>query len=1024
MKLTTLALKRPVTTMMFFLCFVVTGLIGSRLLPLEYFPSISFPGIIVSIPYPNSSAEQVEEVITRPVEEVLSTMSALRMINSTTSDNRVEIFMQFAWSENPRLKSVEAREKIDAIRDQLPDDLQRFFIVSFTTDNQPMMTLRVSSERDLSNAYDLLDRKLKRPIERIDGVSKVTLYGVDKRQVRIQLDAERVAAHKIDLEQLTQRLREENFNVSAGEITAANSRFRVKPFGEFTDLKSFEEIILNQQGVKLKDIASITLQQPERQEGRHLDQDYAIGLDILRQSSANMVEVASNVLKAIENAENDPAFQGIKLFVMDNQADGITQSLKDISFSGLIGFVFSIIVLYLFLRDIATTLIVALAVPFALAITLASMFFLGVSLNILSMMGLMLAIGMLVDNAVVVTESIFRYQAQYPDDNRKAVIHGVKEVGVAVFAGTLTTAIVFLPNIIGEKVSFTIFLSHVAITIVIALAASLFIALTIIPLLLIKLNISSKQSASPIINRLTDRYEGCLRWMIARPYWATFIALLTLVSIAIPAVFVKKDNFSDDTKRRLFLPYNIDSQYSIERIEKEVDKMEAFLYDNKEFLNIESVYSFYNNNRAESTILLTEGDKVTRSVTEIRKFIEENMPELAIGRPSFDRNRGQQEAIKVFVSGESTEVLRGLSEDVERLIRSIDGVVEARSEAASKDREFRIIVDRIKAQNIGMDPARIANLIAVAMRGQPLRSFRGKDNEIEVMLEYGDQYERSVSDLKFLQLPLPNGEQIPLSAVARFEVKQAANSIRRMDRRTSIGVVASLDDGFTLDEAKKEIEKVMKSLALPDGYQWTLGRAFDQEAQNDNIMVFNMLLAVMMIFVVMAALFESLLFPLAVISSIIYAVVGVYWFFFITGTQLSIMAFIGILVLMGVVVNNGIVLIDHINHLRKQGYSREQAIIQGGRDRLRPILMTVATTILGLIPLSMGDTTIGGGANSPSYYPMARAVIGGLAFSTIVSLLILPSIYIGLDNLRAGWQNLCRQASERAEQWIRLKKTN
>jgi HAE1 family hydrophobic/amphiphilic exporter-1 len=251
----------------------------------------------------------------------------------------------------------------------------------------------------------------------------------------------------------------------------------------------------------------------------------------------------------------------------------------------------------------------------------------------------------------------------------------------------------------------------------------------------------------------------------------------------------------------------------------------------------------------------------------------------------------------------------------------------------------------------------------------------------------------------------PGADPVPLSTIAEFKVKQASNIIQRRDRRTSIGIVTDLEDGMTLDQAKQAVIKVMKTVELPSGYQWNLGQAFEREEQTDNVMLWNMMLALVMIFVVMAALFESMLFPLAVITSIVYAVVGVFWFFFITNTQFSVMAMIGILVLMGVVVNNGIVLIDHINHLRRQGLDRHDAIIQGGKDRLRPILMTVATTILGLIPLSVGDTTIGGDANSPPYYPMARAVIGGLAFSTLVSLLILPTIYIGLDNL-SRWSRL------------------
>ncbi len=1027
MKLTQLALKRPVTTLMFFVCFLITGALTSKLLPLEYFPAINFPGIFIQVPYANSSAEEIEETITRPMEEVLATMSSIQTLYSTTTDNNAQIFLQFDWDQNARIKGVEAREKIDAIRSQLPDDLQRVFVFTGGTGDMPVLQLRISSQRDLSNAYDLLDRKLKRPIERIDGVSKVDLYGVDKRQIKIKLDADRVTAYGIDLLALNRQLQQENFSLSAGLITDGEFRYRVKPNGEYRSIDDIKNLVINQRGLKLSDIAEIVLEQPIAEEGRHLDQDYAIGMSVTREANANLVEVATKVIEAIEQAENDPAFDGIKLFTMDNQAEGVTGSLRDISYSGLIGFVLSIVVLYFFLREMTSTLIVALAVPFSLTITLAFMFFFNVSLNILSMMGLMLAIGMLVDNAVVITESIFRYQEKYPDDNQKAIAMGVKEVGVAVFAGTVTTAIVFLPNIVGEKIDVTVFLSHVAITIVIALAASLFIALTVIPLLLSKFKIKSREKSSKWINKLTDKYAEFLEWSLNRPKISALVAVVTLLSVIVPAQFVTKDNFVDDTKRRLFLPYNIDSQYTIERVEQAVDKIEAFLYEHKEELDIDSVYSYYRNNLAQSTIILKDKDKGTKPVSEIRKFIEDNLPKIPIGRPSFERNRGQEEGVKVYVTGDSTERLRELSQEVARILNTVEGIYDARSEATSKDREIQVIVNRIKAQNVGLDPSQVASMIAIAMRGQPLRSYRGNDREVEVRLEFGDQDRQTLLDLKHLMITRPGADSVPLSTIADFKVKQASNTIQRRDRRTSIGVVANLDDDMTMDKAREAVKQVMQKVSLPNGYQWNLGRAFEREEQTDNVMLWNMMLALVMIFAVMAALFESMLFPLAVITSILYAVVGVFWFFFVTNTQFSVMAMIGILVLMGVVVNNGIVLVDHINHLRRQGIPRNQAIVQGGRDRIRPILMTVATTILGLIPLSVGDTTIGGDANSPPYYPMARAVIGGLAFSTVVSLLILPTIYVGLDNL-SKWGSLrWHEASVLTARWLgvfqRKKKT-
>ena len=1013
MKITDFSLRRPVTTVMIFFSMVLLGITASRFLPLEYFPEVQFPGIFIQIPYTDSNAEEIEREITRPVEEVLATMSGIQRMRSNTDDQSATIILFFGWDQNAKLKGIEAREKIDAIRHLLPDDLRRIFVFTGSTSDQPLLELRISSNRDLSDAYDLLDRKLKRPIEVIDGVSKVQLHGVNKKQIQIQLDAGRVAAHRIDLNQLGSMLARQNFSLTAGELTSDSQRLRIKPIGEYQDIEQIRNLIVNDAGVRLGDIANVVLEQATALEARHLDRTFAVGMNIQRESTANLVDVTGRVLDKLAEIEKDPDFDGITLYAMDNQAEGIETSLSDIAKSGLIGFVLSLIVLYFFLRQVAVTLIVALAVPFSLLITLAFMFLFDLSLNILSLMGLMLAIGMLVDNAVVITESIFREQEKNPERPQYAIRQGVKQVWLAVFAGTVTTAIVFLPNIIGEKIDITVFLSHVAITICIALVASLFIAITVIPLLLSKMNIKQTQKKSRIISWLQKRYKATLGWCLNRPAISGVIAFVVLIAGFMPAVLqlVEFDMFPQNDSRRLFLPYHINGQYTIERVEESVNKLEAFLYEHKEELDIDSVYSYYTNNRAESTLLLKKDDEATKSVAEIREFVEANMPKIAIGAPTFDRNRtGNQDGLQVYLRGESTDVLVELSQEASRLLEALPEVENARSEVTGSNQEIQVVVDRQKAQNLGVDSRQVAQMISTAMRGQDLRSFRDTHGETEIRLMFGASERRSLADLGNMPITRPGQESVPLSAIADFKVTTASNNIQRIERNTTIAITADLKDA-TVDEARETIEQVMDRIALPPGYSWSFGAGFDREEQAGNIMLVNMLLALMMIYVVMAALFESLLFPTAVIFSIFYAVGGVFWFFVVTGTTFSFMATIGILVLMGVVVNNGIVLIDHINNLRKEGLPRNHAILQAGHDRLRPILMTAGTTILGLIPLSMGDVTIGGDDGAPPYFPMARAVIGGLAYSTLTSLIALPLIYLGLDNLSRYGRHIWHKSS-------------
>ncbi|MEM9103173.1 MAG: efflux RND transporter permease subunit [Pseudomonadota bacterium] len=1011
MNITRLALERPITTLMIFLSVVVLGLASSQLLKKDYFPEIQFPGIFVQIPYSGSTAEEIEKNITRPIEEALATISGIDRLQSTSTEEFAQIRVLFDWSQDAKIKGVEAREKIDAIAEELPNDIRDIFVFTGSTNDEPILELRISStEINLSNAYRLLEKKLQRPLERIAGVSQVDLYGVNQEEIIIELNPDRLFTHQIDLIKLSEQLSAMNNLLSGGWIKQQGQRISMVLNHQFASLEEIENIRIHDTHLRIKDIARVRYVTPPLDHGRHLGQQFAIGLSVQREANANIVEVTAAVEKKLDAIQKQPDFQGIQIYTMDNQADGITKSLNDISLSGFIGFLLSIGVLYLFLQHFTSTLIVALAVPFALLITLAAMYLFNISLNILSMMGLMLAVGMLVDNAVVISESIYHRRAHTQEPTQVAVVNGVKMVSTAVIAGTLTTAIVFLPNIIGEKIDITIFLSHVAITICIALLASLFIALTIIPLLLSKLPSPKMMPKARWMEQLTKIYEKWLNWVLTHPKWSSFFTFLILFSIVVPASLVHSEMFPADSQRRLQLNYHLTGAFTVERIEEEVSRFESYLYDNAEDFDIDEVYSFFNTSRAESTLLLKKGEAANFDLQTIKERIEKNLPESTIMEPSFEREQsGGGEQINLHLRGESTKVLGGLSDNVSSLLSQLPEINSAIPALRNGQQEIRIIIDADKAHKLSLTPAVIAQQIAIAMRGQFLRSFRDLDGETQLKLQFSEDYRHSLQHLENLNIPIPSSDTtidkeswVPLTAIATFHRVAAPQNIQRESRLTTAMITLDIADNTTLDEVKEEISELMSALVFPDGYDWSFGRSFDREEKTGQVMLMNLLLAIMMIYIVMAALFESLLFPTAVISGIIFSVVGVYWFFLITDTTLSFMANIGILVLMGVVVNNGIVLIDHINQLRSQGYERHQALVQAGKDRLRPILMTVATTILGLVPLSMGGAQVGG--DGPSYSPMARAIIGGLSFSTIISLLILPLIYTGLDNLRSAWK--------------------
>jgi len=1011
---TSTALKRPVTTTMTFIALIVVGMISVHLLRLEEFPDVTFPGMQVIIPYPGSTPEEVEQLITRPVEEALSTLAGIEELRSRSEAEQATFQIQFDWGRDIDAAAFDVRTKLDSIRSELPAGADRILAFSFNASDQPVVVVRISADQDLTDQYDSLERYLKRPLERVPGVARVELQGVVPREVRILINAGRMAAHNIDVQQLATLLQKSNFSVSAGEITEQGQRFSIRPIGEFRSLDDIRNLRVTS-AVRLADIADVALVAPELEMGRHLDSRPAVGLDVFKTTQANVVETVDAVLKEIERARTLPQLQGISIIVIGNQAESIRNSLGDLRDAGLIGLVLAIAVLFFFLRDWSMTAIVALAVPGSLLITLAALYFLGLTLNIFSMMGMMLAIGMLVDNAVVITESVFRHRQLKPADPLGATLRGVRDVGVATLAGTLATIIVFVPLVFGSPSEITILMKHVAIPIVIAMVASLLVAQTIIPMLSARINAPLAIASGSFLGRLQNRYAAALQWVLANP-GKTGLALIVIIASPV-ALFATKalkvDPFPQDAGRGLFLDYHLKGTHPLEQVEQAVDRIEAFLLANRERFDIQSVYSRYDSTSAQTLLQLTPRDAARVRSKDVMQWVADEMPEILIGEPSFQFDQqGPGKGFSLQLSGDSTERLYELSFEVARQLATLPGLEGVHSEARSGDEQVHIVVDRDRAAQLNVTSEMIAATVAAAMRGDRLRELRTAEREVTMRLLFRATDRQAIEDLASLPITLPDKSNVSLGSIATFRVEPGDRAVERINRLTSVVIAGNLTTGTTFDEIKKVVEPIMKSFPLPPGYTWKFGRGAEQNDETLQTMLINILLAFVMIYLVMAALFESTILPVSILSSILFAIVGVFWFLFVTVTPLTFMAMIGILILMGVVVNNGIVLVAHIAQLRASGMERTAAIIQAGRDRLRPILMTTLTTLLAMLPLAIGDAQVGGGSNGgPAYYPMARAIIGGLGFSTIVSLLIVPSMYVWLDNA-AQWTRRLRSRAE------------
>ena len=1016
MSVAELSIKRPVTTIMLFVSMVVVGLIAAVRLPLESMPDVSAPFIYVMLPYAGSTPEETERSILRPVEETLSTMTGVKSMQGNATSESAGVFMQFSdWSRDIAIATADARERIDAIRNDLPDDLRRYMVFKWSSSDEAAVSLRLSSKTlDMTREYDRLDRTFKRRIERIPGVAKVEIQGAPQNEVEIAVLPDRLSASGIGLDALAAKLRTLNFSVSAGEIDDGLRKLRVQPQGELTDLDQLRSLVLDQRGTRLADVADVHLKPVDMRYGRRLDGRPAVGIDIYKERDANLVQMTREVAKELEVIKQDAGARGIDIQVTEDQGEAVIGSLASLAEAGAIGLLLSVLVLYFFLRDWRATLMVTLAIPICFIMTLGFMYFAGVTLNILSMMGLLLAIGMLVDNAVVVVESIYQEREKMPDQPRLASIIGTRHVAIALSAGTLCHCIVFVPNLFGDRNMISIYMAQIAITISVSLLASWLVAVSLIPMLSARLKTPpAVASQRGFIHRLQDRYAHFLRWTLEHRGKSVMGILLIIAISVIPAALTKSNMFGGDDAGEINIFYQWQGAYTRDQMSDEIARVERYLDANRKRFHIKQVASrFSEGGWAGTNVELdSKAPELTERITEeMRKDMPKSArAKIGIGQQGGPGSDMDNKKIEVRLVGDSTQTLNDLSADVVPILSRLPQLRDVRVDSGDQNTELVVRVDRERAAAFGFGAQEVAQWVAMALRGSPLREFRRGDTEVPVTVRFAGADEYSTRDLAAFTVRSKDGRDVPLMAMVDIMPRPAASVIQRTNRQTTLTITANLAPKVVMPDARKAMEETLSKVGWPAGYSYTFDRvSFMDEGEAMQQMMFNLVIALVMIYVVMAAVFESLLFPAAIMSGVLFSIFGVYWLFFITGTEFNIMAFIGILVLMGVVVNNGIVMVEHINNHRHAGMSRTDALVEGSRERLRPILMTMGTAILAMVPIAIGGTQMAG--DGPAYYPMARAIAGGLAFSTIVSLLFLPTIYAILDDWRANTARTWRRA--------------
>ena len=916
------------------------------------------------------------------------------------------------WSRDLNLARVEVWEKLDRIRRDLPEDIE-----DITVDNSwhsresddPILEARLSSNLDLSESYDLLDRRIVKPLQRVPGVAQVRLDGVNPREVRINLRLADLERHNIDLREVSAVLRGSNFNESLGKVTEGETRFVLRTVGSFKTVDEIRDLVLRADGLRLRNVADVVYEEPPLEYGRHLDGKFAIGLTISAEAKANSVEVCERLEERIAEMNDEPELRGVSCLIRHNEGKEIKKTIRGLLYTGLFGASLASIVLLAFLRRISTTLVSVLTIPFSLIVTCGIVWTLGSTMNTMTLLGLIVGVGMLVDNAVVVIENIFRYQ-ELGYDRKDAARLGAREVSVAVIAATLTSVIVFLPIVFNKPTRMNIQFREIGITVCLTLLASLFVSQTLIPLATSWAIRSKPRPRETWMVWLESLYVRVLRFNLHHRWLTPIVAIAIAASAVYP--FRQVDINFDTTKPRLYvhISYRFSEPLPLEKKEEVISFVESRIEPHRKELGAAYIYSYWRDRFALTRVYLHEGDATPENMAHVRTVLKKHLPEIpglkleiAQRRKFWRRDSGKRVAFQLF--GEDSEILVELAVEARRRLETIDGLTEHFVSDEEGNEELHVEPRRDLLAQYDVTPDQLAQRVGLTFRGRRLRRFRTDDGEREMRLTLEEQKNETTSQLHNLPMWTRDGTKVPLAALADFRVIDGPQRIERENRLTSVWVGAKYTKG-TREEYVPKVEEALASMQFPYGYSWTFGSWRARQREQHREFLVNLSLALILVFAVMAGIFESVQRAIALMVSLPFALTGAIWTLSLTETGFDQPAAVGVILLIGIVVNNGIVLIEHMSSYQRQGMAREDAMVKGGTERLRPILMTALTTLIGLVPIVVQQPALG----DMYYYSMALVIMGGLAASTFLTCLLLPTTVTLVEDATTYLSRLLRFA--------------
>ena len=1011
------ALNRPVTVIMILLALLVVGVIAYVEVKLELLPSgFNYPWMSLRAGYRETNVEQVEKELAIPLEKMVRTVHGVKNVHTNVWSSGCRIGMEMQNDTDMDAAYNELRDRIDRVMPELPDEIEKVRIWKAGNDDAEVLVIMFIADSTVQDPYYLVDNIVRRAVERVDGVANINIWGRGYKYIHIDIDQSKVAALGINLYELIGKLRAENFSLASGHVEMGDNKVYLRSVAKFRSYDEIRNLPIKGMNIRLKDIADVRYDSPKWDWYNRTDGKQSIGMEIQKESQANTLEVCDAAQVAVDEVLKQPALKGMKGELIFSKGHYIRESIDNLTSSALWGGFFAVLILFYFLRRIRMTLVVTLAIPLSLLITITVIYFMGWSLNILTMMGLMICVGMVIDNSIVIVENVFRLRNEGLAA-REASLYGASEVGLAVITATMTTIVVFAPIILmANDVGFSYIMQRIGIPVIVALVASLVVALLFIPLATSYFTKTKPVTDVGLVLWSQKFYEKTLGWTLNHRLDAFIIVLLIGISFFYPMNNIKKSDSLEGNINEIDLIFDLPQNYTMERAREYFSVVEDSLDNYREKYNIRFVSVrhrkdfgyveiFLRNNPHKEwwrpvyhKIRKTIGIPVMAPPTrdEVLADVLNHVPKRAGVKARTEwRQETDQSSISIRIYGLDTRTLLDLAKEAERRLRTIPDLLDVDTQWERGKEEIYVRVNREQAQKYGIRVQEISGTINYALRGIELSEFQTAEKEIDIRVQVQEDDRRTLEQLKSFRLTRPDGTEIPLAAVASFEMKKAPGYIYRFNGKTQLTVTATTTQE-NAEEIFDKVDQAMAGFELPRGYSWSKGFRYERLQEDEETMSFALYLAVTFVFLLMGVLFESFVIPFSIIVCIPLSFVGVYWTLWLTNTPFDVMAGIGLIILIGVVVNNAIVLIDLVTQLRNKGVDRKTAIIQAGKYRFRPILMTAFTTIFGLIPMFIGSQEMIG----ISYSPLGRTMAGGLFSATFLTLIAVPLIYTFFDDLR------------------------